>query len=142
MKMVLQPNAWSCLPTAFAICFEQSPAEIIDAIGHDGSEILFPEESAPGCYRGFDQQEIIDVCYNDGIMPILIEAFPHVAKKPVFHDSQMRLKVYLQDHIGILLGRVDGRNHAVAWDREIIWDPTGKKYEITEFEVHTFIVML
>ena len=43
--MILQrsPNAWSCMPTAFAMAVNAPVEDLILSIGHDGSEKTWPD---------------------------------------------------------------------------------------------------
>ncbi|GAH02488.1 unnamed protein product [marine sediment metagenome] len=50
--------------------------ELIQHIGHDGSEIIAPHLKPPGCYKGFHDQEIIDVALLRGYSMTLIETLP------------------------------------------------------------------
>jgi hypothetical protein len=73
--MIVQdyPNGWSCFPTALAILLNIPVSEIIKDIGHDGSEIIFPE---PNNRRGFCYRDLVIYCLkNDlSIMEVELEA--------------------------------------------------------------------
>lgn len=149
MEMMLQPNAWSCMPAAFAMALGQTPKEIIYAVGHDGSEVIFPLEQEPMNRRGFQLQELIDVCLQLDVVPVVIHAYPRIVSStgvlhPVFDDetANIRMDNYLNGKIGVLLGQSDGHPHAVAWNGYKIFDPKGVKYEIQEFGLQTFILFL
>ena len=66
MKIQKQPNRWSCLPTSFAMILDVDVNELIRKIGHDGSEILWPNLEEPYCRRAFHIEEIAMVCYGLG----------------------------------------------------------------------------
>jgi hypothetical protein len=55
---MLQPNPWSCYPTALACCTGLDFDEIIRTIGHDGSEIIQPERGEPWGRAAFIWEEI------------------------------------------------------------------------------------
>lgn len=108
------------------------PREVIACVGHDGSEIFWPELEEPRCRRGFHLQEIVDVLINDYlILPVLIEAEPLIDPDGdgvihTFEAAADRFNCYLSQHKGILLGRSKANyTHAVAWDKERIYDPCG-----------------
>ena len=141
--MMLQSNAWSCLPTAAAMCMYSEPREITDAIGHDGSEIWFPDQPEPANRRGFHVQEIIDVLVANFEVPVFIEAVPYILDKDVPVHPE-RMEAYLHDFPGILLGQhADTKTgHAVAWDTHICWDPRGQKYSVQDFGIMGFIALM
>lgn len=141
--MMIQPNSWSCLPTAFAMILQCEPREIFEIIDHDGSEILYPDQPDPNCRRGFHLQEMFDVSVHFLQYPVVIEPVPHVLVGEVMRPIPMpenRFEHYLQLRPGVLLGcHETGKNHAVAWDGDKVFDPRGQKYEIDEFNIDVFI---
>jgi hypothetical protein len=70
------PNAWSCLPTAFASVLNVPVELVIAQIGHDGSEITHVGLPEPLKRRGFHPQECIEVCMRDGMAVTQIEVNP------------------------------------------------------------------
>ena len=70
------PNAWSCLPTAFASVLNVPVELMIAQIGHDGSEITHAGLPEPLKRRGFHPQECIEVCMRDGMAVTQIEVNP------------------------------------------------------------------
>ena len=70
------PNAWSCLPTAFASVLNLDVALVIAQIGHDGSEVTHAGLPEPLKRRGFHPQECIEVCLRDGLAATQIEVNP------------------------------------------------------------------
>ncbi len=145
MRLQKQPNRWSCLPTSFAMVVGLPVEKIIDKIGHDGSEIIIPEEKEPDRRRSFHIQELIDICYLLNYAVIPIQAIPSIGS---FHDpyniistekSEERILSYLENNIGVITGLSrSGRNHAVAWDGRKIYDPNGSTYGISRFLIETF----
>ena len=139
----IQPNAWSCLPTACACLLQTQPSEIVDAIGHDGSAILTDDTR-----RGFHVEEIVDVFVANLQFPVPIEACPIIYLSEdvgveVYSDSRKRLDHYLEKCPGILLGSHPdtGNPHAVVWDGETIYDPRGQIYTIDKFEIDCFLAL-
>lgn len=149
MIMMLQPNGWSCVPSAFAMAMDTTPKDMIDECGHDGSEILWPGLNDPHCRRGFDVQEMIDICVRRmvTVTPIVFapatipvggteEQAQHVFTQERAHE---RMAHYLHGHIGVLTGLAqEGTQHAVAWDGELCWDPRGEQYGIEQFQIEVF----
>src|SRR5260221_108718 len=76
MNLQKQPNRWSCLPTAFAMVLDISVKEVITEIGHDGSEIVYPNLEEPKCRRAFHIQELIDFAISIGVSVVPIEPLP------------------------------------------------------------------
>jgi hypothetical protein len=70
------PNAWSCLPTAFASVLNLDVDLVIAQIGHDGSEITHAGLPEPLSRRGFHTQECIEICLRDGLAVTQIEVNP------------------------------------------------------------------
>jgi hypothetical protein len=112
--------------------------DILRDIGHDGSEIWFPDEPDPKNRRGFTTQEFIDVAYYHGIAMIeilqpeywdgtnldsrkLVEEFP-------FHGNfEQRILYYMQQADGLITGRYNMESvHMVAWDHVLrrVHDPS------------------
>lgn len=126
----MQPDAWSCLPTCAAIVLGLEPREVIEEIGHDGSEIVFSD----GGRRGFHVQEIVDVLIERGECPVLIETVPFAVHGGETYDvpvSPTRILSYLENYPGILLiEKSNGRQHACVWDMESVLDPVEGKYDL------------
>jgi hypothetical protein len=147
MELYLQPNLWSCLPTSFGMILGLTPKEMFEAIGHDGSEIVWPQVDDPSCRRAFHIQECIIVALQQMMFPVEIE----VESYATLDDYSVEpFKLPYRDDIfeeqlklisGVLLGR-DHRDkpHAVAWNRQeqMIYDPVGYKYNLSEFKPVTF----
>lgn len=64
--MIKQPNQWSCFPTALAIITGHPVKYIIDLIGHDGSEIIYPNMPEPFNRRAFVDDEIVKTAWHLG----------------------------------------------------------------------------
>jgi hypothetical protein len=70
------PNAWSCLPTAFASVLNIQVDLVVAQIGHDGSEITHAGLPEPLKRRGFHPQECFEICLRDGLAVTQIDANP------------------------------------------------------------------
>lgn len=124
------------------------PKEIFEFLGHDGSEILWPEFEDPQRRRGFHIQEIVEFALTKHIMFLPIEPLPALCPTddwPLDKAYVVERKTPFEDYIvrrpGLLLGTHEGRRHAVAWDRHKIHDPMGRRYGIEEFVIHVFYAM-
>jgi hypothetical protein len=141
------PNGWSCLPTAFAIVLDTPVSKIIAEIGHDGSEIAWPQFPDPLCRRGFHIQELILVAFYKGKSVTPYEAIPLLVSRggepidvPFRMPPKSRLGYIMSHTHGVITGAtLDGRPHAVAWDGEQVLDPRNEtKYSIEGFLLETY----
>lgn len=147
MLIQKQLNNWSCLPTAFAIILNKPATKIIEAIGHDGSEILWPELGEPECRKGFHIQECIKTALYHGWGVIHLDINPIVIKNEFneysYGDDTTFILGMLLSYSGVLLGKSFAKSHAVAWDYEtqLCLDPkTGESYNKEHFHIETFLM--
>lgn len=147
MQRQIQPNKWSCLPTAFAIALNLPVEEIIASIGHDGSEIIFPDLKEPYCRRSFHIQELIDMCMLKQVAVIPIEKT--LVSEAKDHQFTLTVKCnrftnYLTNYSGVLtgIGKITKQPHAVAWDTRHVFDPNGYVYSIDNFTVNMFLIIV
>lgn len=120
-----QPNAWSCLPTAFAIICDMPVEELIAKIGHDGSRERYAE---PKPQIGFHIQEIIDALYHDYSITEFIEAqFDNGDIIVVQYKTiQQRIYTVMEQFSGVLwVNKGQEYGHALAWDhtQQLMCDP-------------------
>lgn len=146
MRLQKQPSAWSCLPTAFAMAADIPVQAMLIWIGHDGSEIVRPEEPERYCRRAFHIQEMIDVMFINHYAVIPFEAQPILSigrGEDVKVDFPIglvdRLAMLVDKEVGVFTGQsMKGNPHAVAWDGFRIYDPKGEILPISEFNIQTF----
>lgn len=131
LKVQKSPNAWSCLPTAFASALYVEVENLIAQIGHDGSEITHTGLPEPLRRRGFHPQECIEVCMRDGFAVTQIDMTPSAlpadeyrqdyAKETIFstitgESALDRFERHLFNSGGVLDCRTRlGRGHALAY---------------------------
>jgi hypothetical protein len=132
VKIQKAPNWWSCLPTAFAIALELPVRELIAEIGHDGSELIFPNQPEPYSRRAYHIQELIYPCLKRGYALMIVEAVPILTteREPDYHPimfsegNNHRLMNIMAQFIGVVAGEnQDGKSHAAAWDCNLCYDP-------------------
>lgn len=127
-------NNWSCLPKAFAMASGIPVEVIIEEIGHDGSEILFPQYKEPYCRRGFHIQELINVMDDHGILVTPFETElqliggtkPNytIKKVKLIDPEYMRRKMF--NSVGVLVGDTNkGNRHAIIWRTGLMYDNDG-----------------
>lgn len=144
MKL-LKMSGHDCMLYSMAMLLDEDPAALVEAIGHDGKEVLWPQYKRPYCYRGYHIQEMIDVALDRGIALVSIECYPRSGPAPDPSQAQMLWGVqFSQDRFiewvtgreALLIGEAKGGGgHACAWDGEIVFDPNGYKYPLEEFTV-------
>lgn len=126
-----QPNSWSCLPTAFAYVLGIPVTNVLELVGHDGSQIINPRLPEPRNRRSFHIQEMVDVCHHYQHLACLIQAMPCFDEQDIMEAPKAvkRLQHYLNLYNGVIIGstRKDHR-HAVAWINGTVHDPNGTKY--------------
>ncbi len=139
MKLIRQPNAWSCTIASAAMVMGTSIEELIEEIGHDGSAIINPDFKSPGNRKGFHIQEIIDAAWSRGYTVTPIDAVPCQTVKgdDVFklNFPEERLLTYLKYNQGLLMGKSTNYWHCVAWNKVNIFDPRGKVYPLEECKI-------
>ena len=140
MNLIKGENNLDCILASAAMIMGISLSDLKINIGHDGCEIIFPNSPDPYCRRGFHIQEIIDQAFKLGWSVMYIQKHfglePFIGNDPVFtiDVSDKRLNNYLINLHGIIAGVNGSKNHAVAWDRKMVYDPSGKIYPLQEFD--------
>lgn len=125
-----------CILIAFADVLGLELEEMIEQIGHDGSEIVRPEMGEPMCRRGFHIQECIRVAYGMGksVTPIEIHPCSMVSgsKKVVQIEPVLKLfEFVVRSEVGVITGNGSRCGHAVSFQRGLIRDQ-GDVYEYSQ----------
>lgn len=146
MKLQLQPNRWSCLPTSLAILLDIDVARIFDILGHDGGEILWPQFPDPHKRRSFHIQEIMIIAYTLGYYVMTFESDPEHAPDTEVQPHKVKYPIPLEQFMigvsGIITGHTKhGTRHAVAWNGFKIYDPCYAIYNLDQFKVETFYLV-
>lgn len=144
MNLQLQPNHWSCSPTALAMVLDEPVHAIINEIGHDGSEIFKADLPDPYCRKGFHIQELTILCLRRNKALIQLDS-----KLVILEDEQLftfathknYIDKYMKDNIGILLGVINYKQHSVAWDMFKIYDPCDGIYAKGFFTIESFLMI-
>jgi hypothetical protein len=114
--------------------------KLIKEIGHDGSEIIFPELEEPMRRRGFHSQELINAAWKQGFTCTPIELVPVIQADSDYEavhkvnfaiDHWNRFVGFIDTTIGVLEGRGRYCNHAVCYRYGQIYDPDGHHYDYT-----------
>ncbi len=139
MDLIKGENNLDCILAAAAMVMDIDLVELKKLIGHDGSEVIFPNSPVPYCYRGFHIQEITDQAFLNGWSVMYIQRKfglePFIGEDPPFAINvyDKRMATYLKRFPGIIAGVSDNKNHAVAWDGRMVYDPSGSVYTLREF---------
>ena len=139
MKLITNPNFWSCLLASAAMALDTTTQDLIEMIGHDGSMIIFPELPEPAKRRGFHYQEIVDCAIKLGYTVTPIESLPYSTPNgkldfPVDFkiSNEQRLREHMKGTKGIVTGLSRQWRHAVYWDAKLIYDPRGRIYPFAD----------
>jgi hypothetical protein len=137
------------MPRAFAMALGLPVAELLEAIGHDGNEIVFPSLPEPLCRRCFHIQELIQVALSRGLAVTPVELFPVLQPTEIgpFHKTVLytdnnwrRFEAAIQTSRGVVDGTGARLGHTVAYDHGRIYDPRGPIYDYSRLacEAHQF----
>jgi len=136
------------MPLAFAMALDMPVADLLAAIGHDGSEIVFPSLSEPLRRRCFHIQEPIQVALARGFAVTPVELFPVLQPteggphKTVLYanNNWRRFEETIRASRGVIDGRGARFGHVVAYDHGRICDPKGSVYDYSRLacEAHQF----
>jgi hypothetical protein len=142
---LLRQYGHHCTIYAAAMVLDTQPQQLINEIGHDGTEIIYPDREHPHNMRGVHKQEILDCFARRGYGILQVEIMPvlgnvHGDSTPVYNKETAvaRFLTYLTDHRSILYGQgphTGEAMHAVAYERGIVYDPVGVTYNIDDFIV-------
>lgn len=143
MRHQRQPTGWSCLATSFAMALDLPVSALMDLVGHDGSEIVWPSLADPICRRGHHPQEMVLAAHGLGFSVTPFEAYPSSIGAPGVEpflvpmrgEADDRMRAIMSDATGVLTGTDwKGRRHAVAWDGRRMLDPAqGRDFSIETF---------
>jgi hypothetical protein len=148
VQLQQRPEPWMCMPLAFAMALELPVGELLEELGHDGSELAFPNLPEPACRRGFHIQELVHVALSRGFALTPVELFPVLESADgkqtqtiLYRDNNWKR---FADILAASRGVIDGAGfrfrHMVAYDQGRIFDPKGHIYDYTRIacEAHQF----
>ena len=145
MKLINQPNSWSCMAAAAAMVFDCEIEDVYTWADHNGSEVIHHGLTPPACFKGFHMQEIVDIGLLNGFSMMHIEAQPvqtpdgkhthDITKWGLFKDCEQRFEHYIDNNQGILIGKAQKFWHAVAFDNGMVYDPRGRIYNFIDCDL-------
>jgi hypothetical protein len=144
MRLIKQPNGWSCFPTALAMIMDLEPSELFKVIGHDGSEIILAGVSDPHCRRGFHPQELNFAAWKYGYSITHFGKWmccEYVNGLQTRRQTPFDIRILLDYDFGILTSL--SPLHAVAWNpiEKKIYDPNGTIYNLENFNYEDFFLV-
>ena len=122
---------------------------MLAAIGHDGSEIVFPTLPEPLCRRCFHVQELVQVALSRGFAVTPVELFPVLQPTEVgpfrntvlYRDNNwQRFEATIRASRGVIDGTGARFGHTVGYGHGRIYDPKGSVYDYSRLacEAHQF----
>lgn len=134
------------MPTSIAMVLDIEISTIVKILGHDGSQIIYPNKPEPYNHVGFRLEEMQYVAWSFGKYLVKYTQ-DWIYKLPGEEGIPQELpKAYLPsilaDNIGIITGLINGNYHCVAWDNYLIHDPNGSRYELERFTIYDFYALL
>ncbi len=133
------------MATAFAMALDIEVSKLIDAIGHNGSEVICPVENEQALMRGFSAQECISVALELGFACTQIELFPALIypnghKKTItfppnatnLDGNWARFSGHISASRGVIAGNGKHHGHAVAYEFGSVYDPNGTPFFFTQ----------
>lgn len=150
MLRQLQPEKWMCFPTAFAIVLGIPVWDLLDEIGHDGSEVIAPKQQHPMDVRAFHPQELSMCCWRRDYLVMPFEFAP-CFNNPDTPETPFKIKRTTDEEIqeivsgnpGVMCGvNHNGHNHAIAWDGYKYYDPASRQINnLQSFPLYLFYLI-
>lgn len=131
-----------CLACSAAMILDTTQENILAEIGHDGSEVWWPNLVGPCRTRGIHIREIINCVLSRGQGIVPLDMYPSTAPNsttephPLWHSQEAvgRFHNQIKGYRAILVGvNSRGAGHACAWDGSKVYDPARGIYAIQEF---------
>ena len=119
---------------------ETTLEQILSFVGHDGSEIWFPEFPEPLCRRSFHIQEMIHFALQRNFLVVPLEPIPISQARDKWKPlPEIDIREFLHKNKGVLTGEtITGAKHAIAWNDYGPSDPGNLIKDISEFSVECF----
>ena len=115
MQLLKPYSNYSCFLDAAAMVCDLTQEQLIEKIGHNGSEVLWPELPSPHCFRGFHLAEILIAMLHFGYAGVFMPCDLYSRSLgPVKHIGHIG---YPSTQRGIAIGENrNGNRHAVAFE--------------------------
>jgi len=124
IKHLVKKHKAQCMLYAFAMAMDVDVTTLIANIGHDGTEVLWPELASPKCFRGFHITEFVYTCFR---MDYAIYEFPRNLSLGYSEETEKEIKPNFKIELDAIIrfnrGVFITANHAYAYDGFCIHDP-------------------
>ena len=126
MQFQKNPNAWSCLPTSFAMCMDVPVEEVLSRLSQDGSKITFPKRKGFP-YRGYHWMEVQAAAFELGFVTMTFEHFGSIGESQEECVPAMDWGIDHKRPTVVTGLATSGNGHAVAYDpgTKLYYDPRG-----------------
>lgn len=141
MKLIQSPNDWSCMATSWAMALGIGLDVVVAEVGHDGSEIVWPDLPSPHCRRGFHPQEFYPLARTLGFAVETVESKPMLQniRGDILTLPGVDWEHCLSNCHGIIGGYTrSGTGHAVAVHAGRVYDPRGRVYDVSRCDIRGF----
>jgi hypothetical protein len=128
MRVQRQPNMHTCMITSLAMCMNVDVEQLIEEVGHDGSELLWPQNIGPTAYRGYhiDELSVLAMIHGYSCTGVTRNlCLGHNEVDCINVDPFFDFDRLIQGRTGLLLDD----SHCVAWSGSQIYDPSKGIYE-------------
>jgi hypothetical protein len=113
-------NKWSCLPNAFSLATGIHTNDILDELGHDGSEIIFPGRVDPFCRKSFNPLELTYWALKRKITVVNLESECEISNllgDSRIYSYKVDLMEVMEKNNGVVSGIFKGIGlHSTFWD--------------------------
>lgn len=133
MILQMQPEMWQCAITSYAMALNVPIKWLIDRVGHDGSEILFPALKEPLNRRGHNIFELVKVGLRFGFTSTPIPLRPAILSPDGIEevsvgtesDNSEFVSTQVMSSSGVIECYGPAAYHMVAYEDGQIFDPRG-----------------
>jgi hypothetical protein len=122
------------LITSFAIATGIPVQDLIEEVGHDGSDVI------AGRKRGHNPYEIITVLFEKGFRVTEFPTSVPIENDGFFWTWTQDISKILKNNKGVVIGIVNGNRHAAYWNGTSYVDPNGTIHN-NEFSIESFYVV-
>ena len=142
MKHLVKKHISQCMLYSFAMVLDVEPDYIIELLGHDGTEIFWPELREPKCYKGFHITEMAYTCYR-----FYHTCYEFPSALSLGHSDDTEKYIHPIFSINGIISSNNGvfitPNHALAWDaaNQKILDPNGTERKLSDINWDFFYLV-
>ncbi len=137
VKLQVKRERWQCAVTAFAMALGVPVMDLMERLGHDGGEIIFPDLPEPANRRSHNIYELIQVATDLGYAVTPVPLRPAIVpagnlQRQVLIDADEenwgRFTRHLLTSSGVIECQGPRCYHLLAYDRGYIFDPDGFEF--------------